>query len=94
MEINSVTCMDRISTPFLTMEDGVWRERRGFRDGQVRDFGEGGPHRLYRFNTPDQANLPALTGPALEPGVHLGEAMPDPAPATALLKSEGVRLSG
>ena len=192
---NSVAYMDRISTPFLTMEDGVWRERRGFRDGQVRDFGEGGPHRLYRFDTPDQANLPALTGartveariafdgpvetrlvhvlvasgvwkalsgprfeklrrsmlynpgdgaahrvridlegcsaqgetirrtvqvvdpdgqthltalgaviqierllgrlgPALEAGVHLGEAMPDPAPATALLKSEGVRISG
>ncbi|MNC79614.1 hypothetical protein D3C75_1321400 [compost metagenome] len=33
-------------------------------------------------------------GPALEAGVHLGEAMPDPAPATALLKSEGVRISG
>ena len=192
---NSVAYMDRISTPFLTMEDGVWRERRGFRDGQVRDFGEGGPHRLYRFDTPDQANLPALTGartveariafdgqietrlvhvlvasgvwkalsgprfeklrrsmlynpgdgaahrvridlegrdaqgetirrtvqvvdpegqthltalgaviqierllgrlgPALEAGVHLGEAMPDPGPATALLKSEGVRISG
>lgn len=192
---NSVAYMDRISTPFLTMEDGVWRERRGFRDGQVRDFGEGGPHRLYRFDTPDQANLPALTGartveariafdgpvetrlvhvlvasgvwkavsgprfeklrrsmlynpgdgaahrvridlegcsaqgetirrtvqvvdpdgqthltalgaviqierllgrlgPVLEPGVHLGEAMPDPALATALLKSEGVRISG
>ena len=191
---NSVAYMDRISTPFLTVEDGVWRERRGFRDGQVRDFGEGGPHRLYRFDTPDQANLPALTGartveariafdgqietrlvhvlvasgvwkalsgprfeklrrsmlynpgegaahrvrielegrdaqgetirqtvqvvdpegqthltalgavvqierllgrlgPALEPGVHLGEAMPDPALATALLKSEGVRIS-
>jgi hypothetical protein len=192
---NSVAYMDRISTPFLTLEDGVWRERRGFRDGQIRDFGEGGSHRLYRFDTPDQANLPALTGartveariafdgqietrlvhvlvasgvwkalsgqrfeklrrsmlynpgdgaahrvridlegrdaqgetirrtvqvvdpegqthltalgaviqierllgrlgPALEPGVHLGEAMPDPAPATALLKSEGVRISG
>ncbi|MFC5388537.1 hypothetical protein ACFPH9_03910 [Brevundimonas bullata] len=59
--------MDRISTPFLTMEDGVWRERRGFRDGQVRDFGEGGPHRLYRFNTPDQVNLPALTGARTSP---------------------------
>lgn len=192
---NSVAYMDRISTPFLTLEDGVWRERRGFRDGQIRDFGEGGSHRLYRFDTPDQANLPALTGartveariafdgqietrlvhvlvasgvwkalsgprfeklrrsmlynpgegaahrvriglegldaqgetirqtvqvvdpdgqthltalgavvqierllgrlgPALEPGVHLGEAMPDPALATALLKSEGVRISG
>lgn len=192
---NSVAYMDRISTPFLTVENGVWRERRGFRDGQVRDFGEGGPHRLYRFDTPDQANLPALTGartveariafdgqietrlvhvlvasgvwkalsgprfeklrrsmlynpgegaahrvrielegrdaqgetirqtvqvvdpegqthltalgavvqierllgrlgPALEPGVHLGEAMPDPALATALLKSEGVCISG
>ena len=191
---NSVAYMDRISTPFLTVENGVWRERRGFSDGQVRDFGEGGPHRLYRFDTPDQANLPALTGartveariafdgqietrlvhvlvasgvwkalsgprfeklrrsmlynpgegaahrvridlegrsaqgeamrrtvqvvdpegqthltalgavvqierllgrlgPALDPGVHLGEAMPDPALATALLKSEGVRIS-
>lgn len=192
---NSVAYMDRISTPFLTMEDGVWRERRGFRDGQARDFGEGGTHRLYRFDTPDQASLPTLTGartveariafdgqletrlvhllvasgvwkalsgprfdtlrrsmlynpgegaahrvriglegrgahgetvqrtvqvvdpegqtrltalgavvqierllgrlgPALEAGPHLGEAMPDPAPATALLKSEGVRIKG
>lgn len=192
---NSVAYMDRISTPFLTMEDGIWRERRGFRDGQARVFGEGGAHTLYRFDTPDQANLPALTGartvetriafdgkietrlvrllvasglwkalsgqrferlrrsmlynpgegaahrvrielegrsargepvrravhvvdpegqtrltalgavvqierllrrlgPALEPRVHLGEAMPDPAPATALLRSEGVRIEG
>lgn len=59
---NSVAYMDRISTPFPTMEDGVWRERHGFRDGQARDFGEGGVHTLYRFDTPDQAVLPALTG--------------------------------
>lgn len=192
---NSVAYLDRIATPFRTMEDGVWRERRGFRDGQTRDFGEGGTHELYRFDTPDQDTLPALTGartvdariafdgrvetrlvhvlvasgvwkalsgrrfeklrrsilyhpgdgaahrvrielegfgskgeairrvvqvvdpegqtrltalgavvqierllgrlgPALEAGAHLGEAMPDPAPAIALLKSEGVRIEG
>lgn len=191
---NSVAYMDRISTPFLTMENGVWRERNGFRDGQARDFGEGGVHTLYRFDTPDQAVLPALTGartveariafdsplesrllhilaasgvwkalsgprfeglrrsmlynpgagaahrvriglegrddrgdairrtiqvvepegqtrltalgavvqierllgrlgPVLEAGVHLGEAMPDPASAIALLREEGVRIT-
>lgn len=192
---NSVAYMDRISIPFATMEEGGWRTRRGFRDGQARDFGEGGIHTVYRFDTPDQAVLPALTGartvdariafdarmetrlvhilaasgvwkalsgprfetlrrsvlynpgegaahrvriglegrdgqgeavrrtvqlvdpegqtrltalgavvqierllgrlgPALEAGVHLGEAMADPAPAIALLRSEGVRIEG
>jgi hypothetical protein len=185
--------MDRLATPFQTIEDGVWRQRSGFRDGQMRDFGEAGMHRLYRFDTPDQAILPALTGartvdariafdgrmetrlvhilaaggvwkalsgsrfdrlrrsllyhpgggaahrvriaiegrgsegdgvrrtvqvvdpegqthltalgavvqierllgrlgPALEPGTHMGEAMPDPVPALALLSWEGVRF--
>lgn len=59
---NSVAYMDRISVPFLTLEDGVWRERRGFTNGRLRDFGEGGTHKVYRFDTPDQTNLPGLSG--------------------------------
>jgi len=59
---NSVAYMDRISVPFLTIEDGVWRERRGFTSGRLTDFETGGVHKVYRFDTPDQANLPALTG--------------------------------
>lgn len=59
---NSTAYMDRISDPFRTMERSVWKLRAGLRDGHRADFGEGGIHKVYRFDTPDQASLPSLTG--------------------------------
>lgn len=59
---NSTAYMDRISEPFRTIEKSVWTQRAGFRDGHRADFGAGGAHMVYRFDTPDQASLPVLTG--------------------------------
>ncbi len=61
---NSTAYMDRLSEPFHTMENGLWVKRSGFLDGQTANFGEAGRHQVYRFDTPDQASLPAITGAA------------------------------
>ncbi|WP_079433968.1 hypothetical protein [Zoogloea sp. LCSB751] len=61
---NSVAYMDRLSEPFHTVENGAWIKRSGFLDGHAADFGDVGCRQVYRFDTPDQASLPAITGAA------------------------------
>lgn len=78
---NSTAYMDRLSEPFHTMERGEWVQRSGFLDGHAADFGAGGRHRVYRFDTPDQANLPAIIG-AAQVDARIGF---DDGKATALL---------
>ncbi|QOD82383.1 saccharopine dehydrogenase NADP-binding domain-containing protein [Chromobacterium haemolyticum] len=78
---NSTAYMDRLSEPFHTMERGEWVQRSGFLDGRIADFGAGGRHRVYRFDTPDQANLPAIIG-AAQVDARIGF---DDGKATALL---------
>ncbi|MGO4741592.1 hypothetical protein AB4099_34145 [Bosea sp. 2KB_26] len=78
---NSAAYMDRLSEPFYTIEEGEWVRRVGLLDGHMVEFYKAGNYKTYRFDTPDQANLPQLTG-ALTVDARIGF---DDVKATTLL---------
>ncbi|KQU88122.1 hypothetical protein ASD00_29385 [Ensifer sp. Root31] len=59
---NSAAYMDRLSEPFYTLDKGHWVRRTGLIDGHAVEFRGVGSYKTYRFDAPDQANLPRITG--------------------------------
>lgn len=59
---DSVAYLDRLATPFEAMVDGEWVRRRPFAESARVAFDGAGHATTYRFDTPDQMTLPAITG--------------------------------
>lgn len=58
---NSVEYMDRMHLPFEVVEDGQKKLAKPFRAACTTEFPGTGTFKLYRFDTPDQYTLPAIT---------------------------------
>lgn len=59
---DSVAYLDRLAAPFEALVDGRWIRRRPFAESARVAFDGAGRARSYRFDTPDQMTLPAITG--------------------------------
>ncbi len=61
---NSAEYMDRLHVPFEVIEAGKRQTYFPMSTGKSIQFADGKTHRVFRFDTPDQAILPSLTGAA------------------------------